>query len=648
MRNLKLAVGIVLLLVFTGFMAYAETSIADSVAVVSNFKGAGYIYNSGAWKPVEVGMPLYEGDTVATKLDSFVEVVFDSATLVRVDSDSQLKLSELKRNENIARTIFDLVKGRIVAIVDHLKNPESAFEVHTKMAVAAVKGTELAVEEGSLGVYEGSVAWSNADGTKKVQVEFGNESSVTAPGAAPSVPSELKNLLQVKTQLNGMREDVKVFRNLKATNGSVKEFLIQRQKTDASGKVTGSSETNLAVGGVNSKNSEAVDKIHKYLSDRAHKELNNTRSHAVQDMGYVSNQMQADLHLGKTMTDVHGNRIRMEEYVYRPDTKNVDLLSITMRDARMDYLKVENTFNTDLPAVIPKSAWAREWVSTAPLAPVMPALYRTNELIRMSNGDDEVEMLSKFGYEAAITASVLDPSGRAYVAAPYLNTTANKYQLLDYEYSLAINNDIKEHKRYVLMQTPVPILGGYQTNRWIRLEDDKTFTNYAEITDSLSELVSSSLPTLVQTDAKNVLITKAIASITGTTYQAPASGTPLIQLTSLPASAKVFNPGTVSQLQLFSNLDLAAQVTRVYNDGSNLTLKVYLIDDYGKLQKYPVDLADWYNIVFNTNVELQFNSNQFADQGLGIDVVSKLLWDISLNPKNTTSYDNGAPSTATQ
>ena len=624
MKNFKLAVLMILALVLTGFAAYAEPALSDSVAVVSKFSGSGYVNNTGAWNPVAVGMPVYEGDTIVTKNDSSVEIAFDSATLVRVDADSQLKISELKRNENAARTIFNLIKGRIVAIVDHLKNPESAFEVHTKMAIAAVKGTELAVEEGALGVFEGSVAYSNADGSKSVQVGLGNESEVTSPDGVPSIPAELKKLLHIKAQLNVMREDVNVFRNLRNTHLNIRDYIIQKQKTGA--KIA---ENRSPI-------PDADRKTHNLLADRTRKELRYARAHAASELGYVNAQMQSDLHLGKTMTDVHGNRIRMEEYLLRPDPREVDLLSMTMRDKRIDYLHVLNTFNTALPAEIPKSAWSREW-DMSPAAPNMPPYYRLNQTVKMSNGGDEVEFINTYGYEVAAAPSVAgNTSGRTFLAQPIANMNTGKYDLLDYEYSLLINNSVKEHKRNVFMQVQT----GLVAREWIRLEDDKTFTSIADLNTSLSELVSPNLPAADQVTAANAIITQTLGTNMGVALTPPITGS-LMSLTtvSLP---KVFTSDVVTQLRLSDNLDLAASTTRTYNDGSNLMLRVYLINDYGKIQTRPSNLSDWFNLAYNTNVELQLNSNQFVDQGLGIDVVSKLLWWVAINPKNANTYNTGS------
>jgi hypothetical protein len=87
--------------------------------------------------------------------------------------------------------------------------------------------------------------------------------------------------------------------------------------------------------------------------------------------------------------------------------------------------------------------------------------------------------------------------------------------------------------------------------------------------------------------------------------------------------------------------DLAFKHTRNYNDGSVLDMNLYLINDYGMAMRVP-DLTknvfsivwDLMNIVYNSNVEIMIKSNQFLEVDNGIDVVSKLLWWLILNPQN--------------
>src|SRR6056297_1453694 len=129
MKHLKKIAAITGMIILFAMPVYP--GLADSVAVVSDHGGSAKAFTSGKWKDAEINMPLYEGDTLLTRGGSFMEVTFDDATIVRLDSNSQMKLAELKRQGSVAKTIFNLAKGRFFAIVDKLKNPKSKFEVHT-------------------------------------------------------------------------------------------------------------------------------------------------------------------------------------------------------------------------------------------------------------------------------------------------------------------------------------------------------------------------------------------------------------------------------------------------------------------------------------------------------------------------------------
>jgi hypothetical protein len=57
--------------------------------------------------------------------------------------------------------------------------------------------------------------------------------------------------------------------------------------------------------------------------------------------------------------------------------------------------------------------------------------------------------------------------------------------------------------------------------------------------------------------------------------------------------------------------------------------------------------ADVKDIIYNSNVELIAKSNVFTDQNNGIDVVSKMLWWLVLNPKNTNNTTPESPTIGT-
>lgn len=369
-------------------------SLIESIAIISDYSGESLIKSSNNEKfiNVELNMPVYEGDVLKTGKNSSIEITFDDATIIRLEDKSELKISELKRQKNLAKTIFNLFFGKIIAIVEKL-NQDSTFEVHTKMAIAAVKGTEFAIESDEenafIGVFDGKVSFAGLEGYG-IDIDKGNESKYGKDSKIPENPKPLNNMLKFEKQLSKMREEIKIVRELKSEG---KEKVIQwriKKKLEKEGETAGQSDEKITIGGTDKEDTEKAEKrIKNYLKRKIKSELLHLREHAWNDLKWVNSEMKADLNLGKTMIDVHGNRIRIEEYIFRPNPKQIDLLSITFRKNRLDYLRAQNIFNNDLPKILPKDIWLNEWV-------IEPRIYKIEEKLRLSNTIDHVDANTKY------------------------------------------------------------------------------------------------------------------------------------------------------------------------------------------------------------------------------------------------------------
>jgi hypothetical protein len=58
----------------------------------------------------------------------------------------------------------------------------------------------------------------------------------------------------------------------------------------------------------------------------------------------------AEYQEGKTMVDVFGSRVRLEEYIVRPAPDTFKLVLLNERESRFDYFYYKGTFNTTLPS----------------------------------------------------------------------------------------------------------------------------------------------------------------------------------------------------------------------------------------------------------------------------------------------------------
>ncbi len=91
-----------------------------------------------------------------------------------------------------------------------------------------------------------------------------------------------------------------------------------------------------------------------------------------------------DAQLEKVLTDIHGNRVRVEQYVLRPQADQIKFLSLSHRQGSMNYLWFLQEFNKDLPEDITKIAFRWDW-------PSYPEWYAEKQTIHLSNTIDSVE-----------------------------------------------------------------------------------------------------------------------------------------------------------------------------------------------------------------------------------------------------------------
>jgi hypothetical protein len=141
--------------------------------------------------PLEKDMPLEESDRIKTGADSFAEILIDDGSLIRVEEDSEIVLSELYadyRTKRIEASIF-LKLGRLLSNVSRFVDRRSRFSVRTPTTVAGVRGTEFIVEttaaqQTEVGVFEGDVfvggidAQGNLIEGTEVPVTRGNQTTI--------------------------------------------------------------------------------------------------------------------------------------------------------------------------------------------------------------------------------------------------------------------------------------------------------------------------------------------------------------------------------------------------------------------------------------------------------------------------------------
>ena len=305
-----------------------------TILFLSSLANAAYVFNSRGWVEYKK-----EGTSQWKRVSSRSRLIIKEGDQLRtkrastvqiyMDDGSKIQLaprSSFKlRAENKKETSLGLFFGRIRSWV---KKRAKKFEVRTPSAVCAVRGTDFSVAADASGntrveVYGGSVMTGDASG-KSVLVKPGEVVSVNAKGL-----------------------------------GKVKK------------NPAGPASMESAIG-------EA-----KLL---AKKELYNEISKESVLKAAQAEMQSAEYKARKVAIDAYGYRVRMEEYVIRPQTDQFKYVVLNSRDDRFDFGKMIFTFNKDLPKDL--SLATENMISST--ADAAPEWYLTDMNSIMSNTQDKV------------------------------------------------------------------------------------------------------------------------------------------------------------------------------------------------------------------------------------------------------------------
>lgn len=274
-----------------------STAIAEPI-VVKSVRGDAQIQKANSqtnrWRALTKGTPVKPGDTVRTGTNARLELKIDDGSRVVLGSRSRVQVAE-----SAPSRIFSLSVGRVKAFIKKLR-PQTKFEIRTPLAAAAVRGTVFEIgydQEQSTGFLEvdrGVVALSQEG--RQVDVRAGERMGFMKNVPLGDTPSRFRGGNSVRPQ----DEERQALRH----------------------------EVGLGM------SKERV-------------------------MAAAANEIrQAEYQEGKTLTDVNGNRVRLEEYIIRRPSDAVaagkedqafKLVVLNERDNRFDYFYYLGIFNQTLP-----------------------------------------------------------------------------------------------------------------------------------------------------------------------------------------------------------------------------------------------------------------------------------------------------------
>ena len=301
----------------------------------------------GAWIPAKEDMEIAEGGAVRTGAKGGAVVLMPNKTKVWFRKSTTL---EIEQRQTLASRLM-LVFGKVKVRVPHLLRKEK-FEVRTPSAICAVRGTEFTMG-------------SDEDGKMDLQVLFG----------------EVKLKFTVPPQKGSAEFNIPQGQGLSSSEGGkavVPVLLTAKSERDA-----------MENWNPGLKPDERQKELRQKETDRAQLKdfarATNNAENAVK--GFLNVVKESDLEAGRTLSDVHGNVVRVDQRMVRPNADEIQFFNLVKRPSysnneasvarggfayngaqgvpnRLDYMQMTMNFSKNLPQRI------EEW----------PAFFNNNDI----------------------------------------------------------------------------------------------------------------------------------------------------------------------------------------------------------------------------------------------------------------------------
>jgi hypothetical protein len=242
--------------------------------------------NTTTWAQVSSGEELAKGDRIRTGSGASATITFDDDSRIELGPKSFFLLQEAEPTAASMQLTLGFLKAWVAKVATR------RFEVRTPTAVCAVRGTEFSIDV-------------NAHGHTDVHMFTG--------------------LMAVSDGL-GNEAMVKERQNIRVTEKGL-------------GPVSGG-QTKLPT---------KADIRREQLKQVARREVGLEMSKEAVQAAAASEAKKAVYEQGKAIIDVNGNRVRIEEYIIRPNPNDFKLVVLNGRADRFDYFFYHGTFNTTLP-----------------------------------------------------------------------------------------------------------------------------------------------------------------------------------------------------------------------------------------------------------------------------------------------------------
>ena len=338
------------IIVFSILLVSLMVMNVSAAVVLTNFKGTVSIYLSAkqVWSVATKGTILGEKDKILTGANGTAELVFETGTTLKIKQNTELEMAQLTGGE----TRMSMAKGRIRAKIAKLTTGQK-FELRSPAAVASVRGTEFIMgSDQTTGNSEVVVL----EGT----VEFGG---LTADGQITN-PIEVNPMEKCSTGSDGSTGNIIT---IDETEKNQLETEFADTGTSDSGTGTDSQQQNQEQASTEGSGDSSSDEqtAQDMLREEIHNFVQETKIDNIVVRDMAGQIQEADFQTGRTLLDVHGNIVRVEQIVQRPDAYTLQFLNLTKRNdysnykgefaytgpktGRLDSMEATAIFNTALP-----------------------------------------------------------------------------------------------------------------------------------------------------------------------------------------------------------------------------------------------------------------------------------------------------------
>lgn len=272
---------------------------------------------SGKRTKAKLNMKIYPGDKVFTGEKSSAQIIIKDGIKLRLaqKSEFEYKKDEISGKKK-KKIILGLNVGKIWGNIKKLKKDQE-LSIETPTAVAGIRGTILVLtssEEGStLYVGEGLVNMLSKLIGSDINVDGNYKISIGKDGKLGK-PQEMNEQDQ-----KDMMKGIPIFFQNKQDDGE---------------------------------HGDEDSELKKKLKGEIDKEKENF----FKQKQYAGRLKNEDLMSGRTLTDVHGNLVRVEQLFRKKGTHSLQIINLTQREDGLAYFDLTMKYNQELPANY--SGWA--------------------------------------------------------------------------------------------------------------------------------------------------------------------------------------------------------------------------------------------------------------------------------------------------